>query len=608
MKRCAVIKHILIVVLLAVSIMVLSSCAKSDEGAYDFYFASYKNAERVESKIYYNDNFFLKPSSEYNNELSTSSLCLALSGFSAASSRDYINSPMNAKDLFEKLGFTNFKSNNYGIERPTAHSFGVYMASKQIDDYTLIGVTVRGAGYLSEWASNVRLGENNKYADGFYEASTIYLDSLKKYLADNNITGKIKIWTAGYSRGGAGVNLSIGRIDYSLIDGINILNDNVSYTKDDIYAYCFEAPAGVIYSLNDDDSIFEKGDNFSNIHCIVNINDPVPYMGPIEYEFVRFGKDYYLPDILTDINFNKHVEYIKKIMNDIPNADYFNGYTIDTFKYNAVLSLTKRFNYSMGCFLKSFIEELAKSVGSRSNYYSKYEKQISGLCELVYKNDSSKDSFIDLGISIGKNIILQDSNEILLVDLQHNLKRTWQDFKPLLRKAIENTGIEGIDVDELFELVKSVIDAILSMTSSYEALQTIPTLLSMDNIKAIARAHVPEVQLAHMFALSQNYNNKAIGSLSSSYYKLIINSSSSFTLLANNKEISNINEDSIKSSVVLEKLDNIYTYYLPTNAKYEIKSDNDVSISISLIDSSYISEQLVDNDKAMNIIKGDILW
>ena len=608
MKRSVFVKHILIVFLLAISTMVLTSCGKKKDGSYNFYYASYKGAERVESKIYYNDNFFSSPASKYNEELSTASICLALSGFSQASSGNYINSPMNAQDLFNKLGFSNFKSNSDGISKPNAHSFGVYMASKVIDDYTLIGVTVRGAGYLSEWASNVRLGENPKYADGFYEASSIYLESLKTYITENNISGKIKIWTAGYSRGGAGVNLSIGRIDLSLVDGTNILGDNLSFNKDDIYAYCFEAPAGVVYSLNDDGSIYEKGENFSNIHCIVNINDPVPYVGPMEYGFVRFGVDHYLPDILTDINFNKHVEYVKKIMDDIPNSDYFNGYTIDNFKYNGVLSLTKRVNYPMGMYLDSFIKELAKAIGSRSNYSSNYEKQISGLCELVFKNDNTKDSFIDIAISLGKNIILQDSNEILLVDLQHNLKRTWEDFKPLLRKAIKKTGIEGIDIDELFGLMQGVIDAILSMTTSMDALSTIPTLLSMDNVKAFASSHIPEIQLAHMFAIDKNYNNKAIGTLSSSYYKLIVNTSSSFTLYANDKEISKVTQDSYDSKVVLEKLGDSYTYYLPSNATYEIKSLDDVEVSLFVVDSAYITDYLVDNNTAMNVIKGDILW
>ena len=53
MKRSVFVKHILIVFLLAIFTMVLTSCGKKKDGSYNFYYASYEGAERVESKIYY---------------------------------------------------------------------------------------------------------------------------------------------------------------------------------------------------------------------------------------------------------------------------------------------------------------------------------------------------------------------------------------------------------------------------------------------------------------------------------------------------------------------------------------------------------------------------
>ena len=97
-----------------------------------------------------------------------------MSGFSATIGSDYINSPNNAKDFFNVTGFSNFKSNTFGVTQPTLHSFGVYMASKKIKDYTLIGITTRGAGYLAEWGSNFLLGKDGDFATGFGEASDIY--------------------------------------------------------------------------------------------------------------------------------------------------------------------------------------------------------------------------------------------------------------------------------------------------------------------------------------------------------------------------------------------------------------------------------------------------
>ena len=40
--------------------------------------------------------------------------------------------------FFDELGFDSFAVNQFGNSKPTAHSFGVYLAKKAIGDYTLI--------------------------------------------------------------------------------------------------------------------------------------------------------------------------------------------------------------------------------------------------------------------------------------------------------------------------------------------------------------------------------------------------------------------------------------------------------------------------------------
>ena len=81
------------------------------------------------------------------------------------------------------------------------------------------------------------------------------------------IKGNIKIWTSGYSRGGAVVNISAGRIDDGLVKYKNILSDEINYTKDDIYAYAFEAPAGKIIKNEDTlrSLLYTKCTNFHTI-------------------------------------------------------------------------------------------------------------------------------------------------------------------------------------------------------------------------------------------------------------------------------------------------------------------------------------------------------
>ena len=205
--------------------LLLTSCEKIESKTFNF--ASYKTADAVPYDIYFDEEYFSNPASEYNPSLASASACLALSGFSTATSSDYKKADSNAKALFTTLGFNNYLANEYGTKAPTDSSFGVFIASKVINDYTLLGITVRGAGYMSEWASNFNIGNNNEFAQGFFDASEIYLNFLREYIEKYDITGNIKIWTAGYSRGGAAVNLATGRIDDGLVDNKNIISDEV---------------------------------------------------------------------------------------------------------------------------------------------------------------------------------------------------------------------------------------------------------------------------------------------------------------------------------------------------------------------------------------------
>ena len=68
------------------------------------------------------------------------------------------------------------------------------------------------------------------------------------------LTGRLKIWISGYSRAGASCNVASGRMDEFIRDGVPFLGDKVQLSKEDLYAYCFEAPRGVPL----DESIFSE--------------------------------------------------------------------------------------------------------------------------------------------------------------------------------------------------------------------------------------------------------------------------------------------------------------------------------------------------------------
>ncbi len=570
-------------------------------------FAGYLTAEKVEVPLYYGDDYFNEPSTKYNEHLAASSALLAMSGFSSTIGNDYANSPRNAEEFFRVTGFSNFSSNEYGITIPTLHSFGVYCASKKIEDYTLIAVTTRGAGYLAEWGSNFLLGKDGQFATGFGEASDIYISFLKDYISKQNIKGNVKIWTAGYSRGGVGTNISIGRIDEAIDNNEAILGEGVNLKKEDIYCYCFETPAGRIASFNADNSIKEKGSDFSNIHCVVNLNDMVTMVGPSSFKFVRYGKDYYLPDLITDLNYSRYIKKVKEILANLPNAKIVGDYLIDTFNFSQVFNKGQKHNWTMGSFLKTFVNEFCVALGSREKYAEVFEQAFANIFYLIYKNGTPKDSLIDLGINVGKSILLNDTNEIILIDLQHNRSRLWQDLKPCLQSALEKARLEGVTVSEMMDLLKTVVDIVFKIADSEEGLACVPSLFNFKNFHAFASAHYPELLLSHIMALDSNYVGYAYSNLKDSFFTIEVDKTSDFTLKNNGKVIARYENEILDTMMVAdEKLDKI-VFFVPEAEGYVIESKEKVNFDIYLNSGEFLEEKKISEEDEIKFVGGNSL-
>lgn len=579
---------------LSLVILTLVSCGKKVE-AISFNFASTANAAKVPMDVYYDDDYFDKGSSEYQTPLATASACLALSGF-PSDSIDYTKKPENTIDFFNKLGFKNFKSNEYGITKPQTDSFGVYIASKKIDDYTLIGATVRGAGYDSEWASNLTLGNDNMYAKGFYDASEIYLDALKDYIQSNNINGKIKLWTAGYSRGGAGVNLAVGRMTDALLDGNSLLPSQVNYTKEDLYAYCFETPAGKIADLSGE-TIKEKGKDYSHIRCFINPNDIVPFLAPKEFNFVRYGVDYYLPDITNNINYENHIKKVKNVLNTLSNLNDIGEYQLDNFVFKTS-SRQKLYNWTLGRFLEHFINNLAKGIGDVETYSTEYQPQIRELATFFLNGSSGKDSFIDFAINLAKNIAILDTNEQLLLDLQHNIKRFYQDLRPIVIAALKKSNVD-LEPENLYELIKKVFTALITIVLLPDGLNELTSLVSMSNIKALAYGHYPELLLSHMISMDSNYTKGEITAPTTSFLKVTMTGNGEFNVKSGLKKLLKKDNDGLDASIaVKENIGTSYEFYLPVGSNYTIDlKSGEFEIQIEEISGLYSDKKTLLVDK-----------
>lgn len=261
------------------------------KGIFEFPATANDTADR-EGVFYYSDGFFSGNAKTYDKHLATMSANLAMAAMysnkgGTGSSNDYYQDKSNNfRQLMSDIGCKDedIYINDYNLQKPTRSTIGVGIASKVIGDTPLVIIGVRGAGYESEWASNVTIGSTGE-ATGFSQAATHAFSELQKYLSVKKIdTTKAKFWISGYSRAGATANLTAKRI-------VDAYDTNGERT----YAYPIEAPKGGV-----------KGGNkevYYCIHNVVNTNDIVPWVAPGEFGFIRYGVDHFVPGKLSNKNY-----------------------------------------------------------------------------------------------------------------------------------------------------------------------------------------------------------------------------------------------------------------------------------------------------------------
>ena len=296
----------------------------NDQTLYKGYF-SYpsvvESTEDLSSVFYYSDGYFLSGSEDanagdptvYNTHLASMSMCMALAGFYSQIGNDgtyggdydmrYTYKSQNIEKLFNDIGIDadDIYISDSNTVKPTTTSIGVAIGQKSIrsksgEYYILVPIAMRGAGYESEWYGNATVGEGhgNGEHEGFALAADKVMTEVQNYIKNYNLEnavkeGKVKFWIAGYSRGGAVSNLTAKR----LIDAYGS-NTGGNETKNQVYAYCFEAPKGG-YTGYDGDSWYKESRYYS-IHNCINKVDVVPLLAPSDMGgFTRYGVDHYIP-------------------------------------------------------------------------------------------------------------------------------------------------------------------------------------------------------------------------------------------------------------------------------------------------------------------------
>lgn len=231
----------------------------------------------------YRDDYFVNDSSVTQGGLAKLSMLGAASAYEGK----------NAKSFLEQCGFV-YKYVTVKLkEKDNDHvSYGI--GYKKIGDYTLVAVLVRGTKGNYEWVSNFNLGTNANHI-GFKNAKNEMKSSINSYLKKEGITGNIKWWITGHSRGAAVANMYAK--DITLI-----------YGKANVYAYTFATPRVSIDAFKD---------GFENIKNYLNPGDFVTEVAPKKWGYKRWGQDIVL---------GKEKAKMKKLFKSIKGVKY-GGFT-----------------------------------------------------------------------------------------------------------------------------------------------------------------------------------------------------------------------------------------------------------------------------------------
>lgn len=250
------------------------------------------NCEGMMIPVTFRESDFFRSAYEYNHDLAMLTLCLELTAYSAETKASWgedgaDDSDVAARrsahiaDAYAALGFDTVAWYNYGVSLNDSSDKVAYSIARKTlsDGSTLVTAFIRGGGYGGEWASNFNLtaeAMEEGYHGGFSAAAELVLAQLTETL--EGISGPVKVWITGYSRGAATANLLAGKLDdYAMT------TDRLA--PEDIFAYTFATPLGVL-PVKD-----PAAERYGNIFNILNPGDLVTMVAPAAWGYGHYGVD-----------------------------------------------------------------------------------------------------------------------------------------------------------------------------------------------------------------------------------------------------------------------------------------------------------------------------
>lgn len=456
--------------------------------------------------IYYTDDYF-KTSARRDQpdvSLAATSLNFAVAGFNAKDSEEYTDKDRHVRNLLKDLGYGSYECSETFRQKPTDDSIAIAAGSKKLagTDSTLIAAVVRGGGYDAEWAGNFTVGKNGPHAD-FKMGADYCLDFLRNYIEKNGITGRVKIWLTGYSRGGAVGNLMAGELDKG-----QGLPSSVTLCFDDLYAYFFEPPQGAV--VEDD----LKNPRYDNIWNILNYNDVVPLAAMSELGFGRYGRDFYLPKA-TQSNYWEQREKMLEFYNQQESIEQSGEYTVDDFQMKkldlangGIVDDTENGKTS-GEFIRELVHKITvENVKTRDNFVNEYQNGFRTVLHIIFGKSLLTGSEGDLNRffdALQKNIEEEDTAS----ELAQAIAQPWDEYglktviSDLIVESMNDAEVNALDPVSLTKFINAAVKLVGGLAISDPDM----TVTLFSNLTNIMNAHYPEVGMAWFKTMDPNYTS-----------------------------------------------------------------------------------------------------
>lgn len=447
----------------------------------------------------YSDGYFAGSGYGYRQDLASVTMAMCLAAGNVADPARYREGPANLADFFEQIGFGGFEANPDFTARPGRNTFGVGIANKQItvggESCTVIGIGLRGCGYYAEWAGDLNVGLSGDHT-GFAICRDTALAFLRQYLLNHpEISGRIKVWCTGYSRGAAGANMLGGKLDDMIMSGES-LGKNVTLSAEDVYIYTFEAPMGA-------DASAVGGRVYNNIHNIINYNDLVVRVAPECMGFARYGVDHVMPSEKLDDDYASLKAGMLEVFNTFENAG---KYRIDDFKYvtitpgataDKIIRSIKGDVMTQGEFLDTFVEKLfTKVFTTREEVYAAQGDIQEIVLPLIGTYPEQWDTVKQ---SLAENA--KDNLARIMAALIKGEDTAVNVIADIVLDAMRDAGITEYNAQQVRQMIRPLVKMLVKIASACP--DELATLLY--NVVGIMSAHYGELGMSWMLSIPTDY-------------------------------------------------------------------------------------------------------